>query len=45
MGVGLTKKQIMSKAAQLTASMKLKTPFNSGVSVKDWALGFFKAPP
>ena len=45
MGVGLTKKQIISKAAQLTSSMKLKTPFKNGVPGKDWAQGFLKRHP
>ena len=45
MGVGLSKKQIISKAAHLTTSMKLKKPFKSGVPVKDWTLGVLKRHP
>ena len=45
MEAGLSKKQIISKAAQLTISMKLKTPFKRGVPLKDWALGFAKRHP
>lgn len=45
MGIGLSKQQIIAKAARLAQSINLRTPFRNGVPGKDWAEGFLKRHP
>ena len=45
MGMGLSRQQIIAKAAQLARTMKIKTPFKNGIPGKDWVDGFLRRHP
>lgn len=42
MGLGMSRQQVVAKAAQIAKVMNIKTPFKNGVPGKDWVQGFFK---